>query len=109
MTDLIDFNKCQAQASTTRIPAGDKPILYTTLGLAGEAGELANKVKKLIRDGETAELIEGIKGEMGDVLWYLSAMCDDLGVTLGDIAQCNLDKLQSCKARGQIKGGGDNR
>lgn len=107
---VVDFKKYQEAARQTRIVAGDNPLVYSTLGLTGEAGELANKVKKILRnDANRDELVAGIKEEMGDVLWYLSSMADDLGVTLEDIAQINLDKLQSRYARGKIKGAGDDR
>jgi NTP pyrophosphatase (non-canonical NTP hydrolase) len=106
----IDFKKYQQEARKTRNIASEHNMTYSTLGLAGEAGELANKVKKILRgDANRDELIEGIKGEMGDVLWYLSALSDDLGVELGDIAEQNLEKLRSRYERGKILGGGDNR
>jgi len=107
---IINFEKYQEAARSTRVPAGDNPLIYSTLGLTGEAGELANKVKKILReDANRAELIEGIKEEMGDVLWYLSAMADDLGVTLEDIANINVEKLKSRYARGVVRGSGDQR
>lgn len=106
----IDFKKYQQEARKTRNVSSEHNMTYSTLGLAGEAGELANKVKKILRGDENREeLIEGIKGEMGDVLWYLAALSDDLGVELSDIADQNLEKLRSRYARGKILGGGDNR
>lgn len=109
--DIIDFRKYQEAARTTRMGnTSENPLVYTTLGLTGEAGELANKVKKIYRgDGNHDELIEGIKGEMGDVLWYLAAMADDLGIDLAEIAEQNLEKLKNRHNRGKILGGGDNR
>ena len=105
---VIDFKKYQQQAMTTRIYPGENNLAYSALGLAGEAGELANKVKKILRgDKDKAELVEGIKGEMGDVLWYLAAMADDLGVELSDIADANLQKLQARYKRDTIRGSGD--
>ncbi len=104
------FAEYQTEARKT---AGYDPALkitYSTMGLVGEAGELANKVKKLMRgDANRSELIEGIRGEMGDVLWYLSALADDIGVELSDIASENILKLRSRQERGKIRGGGDNR
>jgi NTP pyrophosphatase (non-canonical NTP hydrolase) len=84
-------------------------ISYCALGLAGEAGEIANKVKKLIRDGDTAELRDKIRAEVGDALWYLARLADELGVQLGDLAYQNVIKLQDRKERGVLNGSGDNR
>jgi len=67
---------------------------------------LQKRLKKHIRDGRS---LEGVGLELGDVLWYISALADDLGVTLEEIAQANVDKLQSRKERGKIGGSGDNR
>jgi NTP pyrophosphatase (non-canonical NTP hydrolase) len=80
---------------------------YFTLGLCGETGEVAEKIKKSLRDG-TLDL-ENLKAELGDVLWYLAALSDSLGFDLGEIAENNLDKLRSRLARGKISGSGDNR
>jgi NTP pyrophosphatase (non-canonical NTP hydrolase) len=107
---ILDFRHYQQEARKTRKIPDEHRITYSTLGLAGEAGELANKVKKIMRgDDNRDELVAGIKGEMGDVLWYLSALADDLGVELADIAEENLEKLRSRQQRGKILGGGDNR
>lgn len=89
---------------------GTLPALtYVALGLAGEAGELANKVKKLMRDGDSFEAREAIKGEVGDVLWYLARFADEMRLDLDFAARWNLDKLASRKARGVIGGSGDTR
>ena len=93
------------EAGTGTVPA----ISYVALGLAGEAGEVADKVKKLIRDGDTPELRAAIKKEVGDVLWYWTRMCRELGIEPEAIAQENVDKLQSRKDRGVLQGSGDNR
>ncbi len=107
---VIDFKKYQQQAMTTRIYPGENNLAYSALGLAGEAGELANKVKKIMRgDTNHDELLIGIKAEMGDILWYLSALADDLGVELGDIAAGNIEKLQSRQMRDKLRGSGDQR
>jgi len=93
---------------------------YVTLGLVGEAGEIAEKVKKLLRDrdGMTVEeaLEKGIKEkrlelakELGDVLWYLAAFSREIGVTLEEVAKMNIEKLQSRKQRKVLSGSGDNR
>jgi NTP pyrophosphatase (non-canonical NTP hydrolase) len=86
--------------------------VYPALGLVGEAGEVAEKVKKLIRDCEgvpTADRVEDIKKELGDVLWYLAVLANEFDIKLEDIATLNLSKLASRKKRNKIKGDGDNR
>lgn len=87
-------------------------LLYTSLGLAGEAGELCDKVKKVIRDSNmqlTDERREALVYELGDVLWYVARTAHELGFSLSDIAKRNIDKLASRKERGKISGDGDNR
>lgn len=107
---IVEFKRYQEEAMKTRFHPPENRIVYSALGLAGEAGELANKVKKIMRgDDAKAELIEGIKGEMGDVLWYLAALADDLNVDLAAIASENIEKLRSRQARGALAGDGDNR
>lgn len=108
----IDINEYQTKAIKTAIYGAGNKIVYPTLGLAGEAGELANKVKKVLRDnsGEfTPEKKEEIAYELGDILWYCAALANDLGYTLGELAQANLDKLKSRQERNVIGGSGDNR
>jgi len=90
---------------------GDK-IVYPTLGVGNEAGELQGKVKKVLRDNNgvyTPEAIEGIIAELGDVLWYVAAVADDLDFSLNEVADYNIKKLQDRRNRGVIKGSGDNR
>ncbi|MCS5705222.1 nucleoside triphosphate pyrophosphohydrolase family protein [Synechococcus sp. FGCU-3] len=109
----MDFLAYQQQSrATARYPdAGSNPI-YPTLGLCGEAGEVADKVKKVIRDqggSFSPEVIEALKLELGDVLWYVAQLATELGLDLEVIAQANLDKLASRAARNVIAGDGDNR
>lgn len=89
------------------------PILYPTLGLTGEAGEVADKVKKVLRDKggdfEDEAIRKSIMLELGDVLWYIATLSRDLGYTLDEVAQSNVDKLLDRKARNAISGSGDNR
>lgn len=101
------MNDYQKQAFTTATEESQN-IYYMTMGLTGEAGEIANKVKKVMRDGKQLD-IEDIKHELGDVLWYVASFATVLGIDLEEVAQANLDKLASRKARGVIGGSGDNR
>lgn len=88
-------------------------VLYPALKLAGEAGEVAEKVGKRLRDHGGAfddpEWKESMKKELGDVLWYIAALADDLGYTLEEVAEANLTKLASRAARGVLQGSGDDR
>jgi len=86
-------------------------VAYDGLGM-GEAGEVQGKIKKIIRDNGgyiSAESREAIKGELSDVLWYISSMCDTLDIKLEDIATYNIEKLKSRRDRGVLHGSGDNR
>ena len=90
----------------------DHPIVYPTLGLANEAGEVAGKVKKIFRDkGGVISAVdrEALKQELGDVLWYFTQICTELDLTLEEVAAANLEKLFSRLARDAIGGDGDNR
>lgn len=111
----ITLDEYQRKAMNTAIypdPGLPVGLYYTALGLAGEAGEVANKVKKVIRDN--GGVLDGqrrlaISREVGGVLWYCAALANELGYTLGDIAADNLDVLASRAERGVISGSGDNR
>ena len=109
----MDLNEYQQKARKTALypNAGDNPI-YPTLGLAGEAGEVADKVKKVIRDRNgifDMESKESIMLELGDVLWYVAQLSTELGFDLEDVAQTNLNKLFSRMNRGKLSGSGDDR
>ena len=109
---MSDFNAYQRVASTTAVYPEEHRILYPALGLAGEAGEVANKVKKLIRDGPDGrpdDWREQISSEIGDVLWYCAALATDLNMQLGMIAALNEKKLHDRMDRGKLNGSGDNR
>src|SRR5690625_603563 len=89
--------------------SGDSTALsYWSLGIHGEVGEVANKIKKIIRDKEPAQMSQ-IAYELGDAQWYLARLADELGVPLGAIVVSNLEKLSSRKERGTLSGSGDNR
>tara|TARA_B100000767_G_scaffold228078_1_gene218293 strand:+ start:539 stop:931 length:393 start_codon:yes stop_codon:yes gene_type:complete len=100
-------------AGQTAIFPKDKALEYLALGLTSEAGEVAGKVKKLIRDGEDVEGFElkkiAIASEIGDVLWYCAMMAKEVGVPLNIIMQENLRKLHDRKERGTLQGSGDDR
>ena len=107
---IADFKKYQEEARKTSFCPPEYKVIYSAMGLVGEAGELANKVKKIMRgDQNKEELIDGIKGEMGDILWYLSALADDLGLELADVAGANIEKLHSRQVREKLRGAGDGR
>jgi NTP pyrophosphatase (non-canonical NTP hydrolase) len=109
----MDLDAYQRQARQTALypQAGSNPI-YPTLGLCGEAGEVADKVKKVLRDQGgvfDAEVLAGLKLELGDVLWYVAQLASELGFTLEEIGRANLDKLASRSERNVISGSGDRR
>jgi len=108
----MDMNVYQRRASNTAIypDAGfgsTGGLTYTALGLAGEAGEFANKVKKIHRDHQSDE--EGMVLELGDVLWYVAQAASELGYDLADIAKINLRKLELRREAGKLGGSGDGR
>jgi NTP pyrophosphatase (non-canonical NTP hydrolase) len=112
----MDFKTYQERAGTTAMyPSRGKSLCYPALGLAGEAGEVAEKVKKLVRgDGDLyaqpdEALRQALAGELGDLLWYIAALCFELDLKMSDVAQANLEKLASRKKRGVIHGDGDSR
>jgi NTP pyrophosphatase (non-canonical NTP hydrolase) len=109
----MDFTDYQSKArATAKYPVIGHPVIYPTLGLANEAGEVAGKIKKIFRDkdGIIAEPDkEALKAELGDVLWYIAQVATELGLSLDDIAEYNITKLLDRLERGKIKGDGDNR
>ena len=110
---MKDFDTYQAESRKTwGIIPMNHPIVYPTMGLANEAGEVAGKVKKIFRDRNgqiTEEDRQSLKNELGDVLWYLTQICTELGLTLEEVAETNITKLSSRQERGKIGGDGDNR
>ena len=101
------MNDYQKGAASTAIYKPVHAVIYPALGLAAEAGEVANKVKKILRDGTCDR--EAIADEVGDCLWYIAALCRDLNVDMADLAQKNLDKLNDRKERNVLQGSGDKR
>jgi NTP pyrophosphatase (non-canonical NTP hydrolase) len=111
--NIEDFNTYQRESRKTwSLIHTDHAIVYPTLGLVNEAGEVAGKVKKIFRDkgGQISEQDrEALKHELGDVLWYLTQICTELDLTLQQVAETNIDKLFSRLERNQIRGEGDQR
>ena len=109
----MEMNSYQdAARNTAAYPDVGRNPIYPTLGLTGEAGEVADKVKKVIRDRGgvfDADTREAIKLELGDVLWYVAQLASELGYDLNEVADANLQKLSSRAARGRIGGSGDQR
>ena len=105
--DSGQLNDYQRAAANTAIYKQEHAVIYPALGLAAEAGEVANKVKKILRDGDFDR--KAVADEIGDCLWYIAALCRDLNVNMNDVARANLSKLQDRKKRGVISGSGDNR
>ncbi|MBT6253859.1 nucleoside triphosphate pyrophosphohydrolase family protein [Candidatus Uhrbacteria bacterium] len=107
------FTDYQQQSRKTAIyPNMGADLIYPTLGLVGEAGEIAEKIKKMIRDDGgmlTAERRDLLKKELGDVMWYLAQLCTELGFDMDEVANHNLEKLFSRKDRGKLTGDGDTR
>lgn len=115
----MDFNQYQRASAETMIYPHAlenhdmRGLMYVALGLAGEAGELANKIKKLYRDGFTHEdwpaIREGLTKEVGDALWYVAAICSELDADLEKAAAYNVAKLRDRARRGVLGGSGDDR
>ena len=109
----MELNQFQKESRMTALyPEVGKNAIYPTLGLVGEAGEVADKVKKILRDKNgifDSESKYAIKLELGDVLWYVSQLSSELGFDLDEVANTNLKKLKSRKDRGTLQGSGDER
>lgn len=113
----MEFDEYQKKSRVTaRYPQLGDNLPYLTLGIAGEAGEVADKVKKFIRDGNftsirdlTKEQKDELMKELGDVLWYLAQIATELGYELDGVAAANIEKLYSRMDRGMLGGNGDNR
>ena len=103
----MNFREYQDLARGTAIYPDEYDIIYPTLGLTGESGEVAEKVKKFVRDGYLNK--EELTKEIGDVLWYIANLCSDLEIELEDVASGNIEKLLDRKKRNVLHGSGDNR
>ncbi len=110
----MEFNEYQKKQNKLKLyPEINPPWIYAALGLAGETGEVLEKLKKVFRDEKdfhiTPEKLQDIKKELGDVLWYLSALANDLRLDLDEVAQTNLDKIEERIKNGTLRGSGDKR
>ncbi len=108
----MSMNDYQELAANTAVYPIEHALVYPILGLAGESGELANKYKKVIRDKQGIlydDDKEALIAELGDCLWYISAIAKDLNVTLDHVANLNIAKLHQRKELGTLKGSGDSR
>lgn len=104
----MNLNEYQHQAMFYRLPSSN--YQYALLNLAGEVGEVLSLEAKFIRDGgSVADYLNSLEKELGDVLWHLAAIAEDNDLDLSRIAELNISKLHSRKARNQIKGSGDDR
>jgi len=103
----MTLSSYQKAAAGTAIYDTQHSIIYPALGLSGEAGDVANKVKKILRDGKMDKT--ALAAEVGDCLWYIAALCRDLNLDMGDLAKANLEKLYGRKQRGTLQGSGDKR
>lgn len=109
----LTFTEYQKKARETAVyPDIGNNFVYPTLGISGEAGEISEKVKKILRDDDgviSEETKQELIKEIGDELWYLANFSEEIGVDLGEVAEQNLKKLSSRKKRGKLQGSGDNR
>ncbi len=107
------FNEYQQAALETAIyPDKGNNIVYPVLGLTGESGEVAEKIKKVIRDNNgvlDAAVKQALKKELGDVFWYIAAICYEAGLDMDDVAESNIRKLRDRQKRNVLHGSGDNR
>ena len=105
VTEVMTADFYEMKAGQTAIFPKNQALEYLALGLTSEAGEVAGKVKKLIRDGTQSD----VASEIGDVLWYCAMLASEVNVSLGKIMENNLEKLNDRKQRGKLQGSGDTR
>lgn len=110
---MIDIDKYQKEALATAVyPNRGDNVVYPILGLCGETGELAEKLKKCLRDSGgvlSPDIKQTMLKELGDCLWYCAAIADELGHTLSSVAAINLEKVHGRRTRGTLHGSGDDR
>ena len=105
----MKFNEFQDLAMSTRLESAN--LLYALLGLVGEVGEVYSLLAKGIRDGVEDEeaFTDKVKKELGDVLWFVAAICEDMDYTMDECAEAVVRKLQARKKAGTLQGSGDDR
>lgn len=111
---MQQFNEYTEFVKSMKVYPEKYAVIYPALGLGGEAGEIQEKVKKRLRgdnsdEQSNAQFRQELLKELGDPLWYITSLADDLGFTLQDVVDANVHKLTSRKERGVLKGSGDNR
>lgn len=111
--NTMNFEEYQEKSRKTAVyPDAGKNFLYPVLGIAGESGEVADKVKKIFREKDGAldeHSKEELEKELGDLLWYMAQFATEIGISLDDVARKNIEKTQSRMDRGMLLGDGDNR
>jgi NTP pyrophosphatase (non-canonical NTP hydrolase) len=106
----MDFNEYQKFTKTTAIYPSHHALIYLTLGLASEAGEVSGVVKKWVRGDHTSQAMQDkMKSELGDVCWYIARLADELSIPLSEILEANKDKLIARQQANTLKGDGDDR
>lgn len=108
MTEFKEFKEYNEFVKSMKVYPEKHAIIYPALGLGGEAGEIQEKIKKWLRKDNELDK-DALLSELGDPLWYIVSLADDLGYTLQDVVDRNVEKLSSRKDRGVLKGSGDNR
>ena len=106
---IYEIDEYQVQAKSTAVYPSERALEYLSLGLASEAGEVASLVSKWVRGDKKEINVDDMRKELGDVLWFVSVLGEELKLDLSEIAMYNIDKLADRKKRGVIKGDGDNR
>lgn len=106
--NITEFKEYDQFVKSMKVYPEKHAIIYPALGLAGEAGEIAEKIKKWLRGDKELDK-DSILSELGDPLWYITSLADDLGYTLQEVVERNIEKLNSRQDRGVLKGSGDHR
>lgn len=103
-----DYQEATNETAVTSGPENDVTIERCVLGMAGESGEVCEKVKKFLREDDP-EYLDDLEDEIGDVLWYIAQLCEQLDLEMNTVAERNVEKLADRKDRGKLTGEGDNR
>lgn len=109
---IMTFNEYKREAIRTAIYPHNYKIIYPALGMCGECGEVVEKIKKVIRDNQgifDTDKTKEIEKELGDVLWYIANICNDLNIDFDNVAQNNINKINARLQNNTLHGKGDNR